>query len=202
MWEGRLVVRTWFGDVGPTSRSLTFDNNLLPPPSSPISLFPRVWFPRKPRKINPNELPFSRLHFPTVSSQPNTLFLSFSTSFLSTLQSGFEMRRERVGAYCPSPAPTFVVLIILLVGSVQFVQCQNVDDYSEFDNPELLPLFTQLVYGQISNMTTMLSAEFQNRSSFCVKDPWVLCLVSEKEKKICWFWFWIIEEWTELGQLV
>ncbi|RVW27540.1 ABC transporter G family member 24 [Vitis vinifera] len=81
------------------------------------------------------------------------------------------MRRERVGAYCPSPAPTFVVLIILLVGSVQFVQCQNVDDYSEFDNPELLPLFTQLVYGQISNMTTMLSAEFQNRSSFCVKDP-------------------------------
>ncbi|XP_034702796.1 ABC transporter G family member 28-like isoform X1 [Vitis riparia] len=81
------------------------------------------------------------------------------------------MRRERVGAHCPSPAPTLVVLVILLVGSVQFVQCQNVDDYSEFDNPELLPLFTQLVYGQISNMTTMLSAEFQNRFSFCVKDP-------------------------------
>ncbi|CBI27381.3 unnamed protein product, partial [Vitis vinifera] len=27
------------------------------------------------------------------------------------------MRRAKVGAYCPSPAPTLVVLIILLVGS-------------------------------------------------------------------------------------
>ncbi|CBI17447.3 unnamed protein product, partial [Vitis vinifera] len=81
------------------------------------------------------------------------------------------MRSAKVGAYCPSPAPTLVVLVVLLVGSVQFVQCHNVDDYNEFDNPELLPLFTQLGYGQISNMTTMLSAEFQKRSNFCVKDP-------------------------------
>ncbi|RVW62883.1 ABC transporter G family member 24 [Vitis vinifera] len=81
------------------------------------------------------------------------------------------MRRAKVGAYCPSPTPTLVVLVVLLVGSVQFVQCHNVDDYNEFDNPELLPLFTQLGYGQISNMTTMLSAEFQKRSNFCVKDP-------------------------------
>ncbi|RVW75569.1 hypothetical protein CK203_056478 [Vitis vinifera] len=72
------------------------------------------------------------------------------------LQSGFDMRRAKVGAYCPSSAPTLAVLIVLLVGSVQSVQCQNVDDYSEFDNPKLLPLFTQLVYGQISNMTTIL----------------------------------------------
>lgn len=81
------------------------------------------------------------------------------------------MRSAKVGAYCPSPAPTLVVLVVLLVGSVQFVQCHNVDDYNEFDNPELLPLFTQLGYGQISNMTTMLSAEFQKRSNFRVKDP-------------------------------
>ena len=87
------------------------------------------------------------------------------------LQSGFDMRRAKVGAYCPSSVSTLVVLIVLLVGSVQSVQCQNVDDYSEFANPKLLPLFTQLVYGQISNMTTMLSAEFQKRSNFCVKDP-------------------------------
>ncbi|RVW75769.1 ABC transporter G family member 24 [Vitis vinifera] len=53
----------------------------------------------------------------------------------------------------------------------QFVQCHNVDDYNEFDNLELLLLFTQLGYGQISDMTTMLSAEFQKRSNFCVKDP-------------------------------
>ncbi|KAL6349824.1 hypothetical protein AAG906_001711 [Vitis piasezkii] len=106
-----------------------------------------------------------------VSSQSNTLFLSFNTSFLSTLQSGFDMRRAKVGAYCPSPTPTLVVLVVLLVGSVQSVQCQNMDDYNEFDNPELFPLFTQLVYGQISNMNTMLSAEFQKRSNFCVKDP-------------------------------
>ena len=90
------------------------------------------------------------------------------------------MRRAKVGTYCPSPAPTLVFLVVLLVGSVQFVQCHNVDDYNEFDNLELLLLFTQLGYGQISDMTTMLSAEFQKRSNFCVKDP----LVSEKEKKI------------------
>ena len=81
------------------------------------------------------------------------------------------MRRQRVGAYCPSPALTLVALVVLLASSVQFVQSQNADDSSAFDNPELLPLFTQLVYSQISNMTTMLSAEFQKRSSFCVKDP-------------------------------
>ncbi|RVW62892.1 hypothetical protein CK203_060362 [Vitis vinifera] len=52
------------------------------------------------------------------------------------------MRRAKVGAYCPSPAPTLVVLVVLLLG-----------------------------YGQISNMTTMLSAEFQKHSNFCVKDP-------------------------------
>ncbi|KAL6345334.1 hypothetical protein AAG906_015817 [Vitis piasezkii] len=51
------------------------------------------------------------------------------------------MRSAKVGAYCPSPAPTLVVLVVLLLG-----------------------------YGQISNMTTMLSAEFQKRSNFCVKD--------------------------------
>eukprot|EP00261_Vitis_vinifera_P033159 XP_019074402.1 PREDICTED: ABC transporter G family member 24-like [Vitis vinifera] len=81
------------------------------------------------------------------------------------------MRRAKVGTYCPSPAPTLVFLVVLLVGSVQFVQCHNVDDYNEFDNLELLLLFTQLGYGQISDMTTMLSAEFQKRSNFCVKDP-------------------------------
>ncbi|RVW84297.1 ABC transporter G family member 24 [Vitis vinifera] len=52
------------------------------------------------------------------------------------------MRRAKVGTYCPSPAPTLVVLVVLLFG-----------------------------YGKISNMTTMLSAEFQKRSNFCVKDP-------------------------------
>uniref|UniRef100_F6GY56 Uncharacterized protein n=2 Tax=Vitis vinifera TaxID=29760 RepID=F6GY56_VITVI len=81
------------------------------------------------------------------------------------------MKRAKVGAYCPSPAPTLVVLVVLLVGSVQFIQCHNVDDYNEFDNPELLLLFTQLGYGKISNMTTMLSVEFQKRSNFCFKDP-------------------------------
>ncbi|RVW51550.1 ABC transporter G family member 24 [Vitis vinifera] len=89
------------------------------------------------------------------------------------LDASIGFRYEKCESWCLLPFPCSHIggSRCTIGGSVQFVQCHNVDDYNEFDNPELLPLFTQLGYGQISNMTTMLSAEFQKRSNFCVKDP-------------------------------
>ncbi|MED6209486.1 hypothetical protein PIB30_055126 [Stylosanthes scabra] len=51
------------------------------------------------------------------------------------------------------------------------VQCQEVNDYDQIDNPSVLPLVTQLVYSRLSNLTSLLSQEIATHSTFCVKDP-------------------------------
>ncbi|KAL1295185.1 hypothetical protein HN51_056053 [Arachis hypogaea] len=51
------------------------------------------------------------------------------------------------------------------------VQCQEVNDYDQIDNPSVLPLVTQLVYSRLSNLTSLLSQEITTHSTFCVKDP-------------------------------
>lgn len=51
------------------------------------------------------------------------------------------------------------------------VHCQDVSDYSQIDNPAVLPLITQVVYSRISSLTTNLSKDIASRSSACVKDP-------------------------------
>ncbi|TKY53441.1 ABC transporter G family member 24 [Spatholobus suberectus] len=63
-----------------------------------------------------------------------------------------------------------VLLCLHLVASVLFrgVQCQQVSD---FDNPVVRTRVTQLVYAQISNMTSLLNREIKTHSSFCVIDP-------------------------------
>ncbi|KAK7393054.1 hypothetical protein VNO78_21505 [Psophocarpus tetragonolobus] len=48
------------------------------------------------------------------------------------------------------------------------MQCQQISD---FDNPLVLPRVTQLVYAQISNITSLLNDEIKTRSSFCVRNP-------------------------------
>ncbi|KAM1708008.1 hypothetical protein ACFX15_001011 [Malus domestica] len=66
---------------------------------------------------------------------------------------------------------TFVSVGVLVLCWVHFVECQDVGDYDQIDNPAVLPLITHIVYGRISNVTAVLSREISNRSSFCVKDP-------------------------------
>ncbi|KAL6123895.1 hypothetical protein ACLB2K_076412 [Fragaria x ananassa] len=66
---------------------------------------------------------------------------------------------------------SLVLLGFIALSLVQFVHSQDVDDYDGIDNPAVLPLITQIVYGRISNVTAVLSREISNRSSFCVKDP-------------------------------
>ncbi|KAM7266840.1 hypothetical protein ACFE04_009006 [Oxalis oulophora] len=59
------------------------------------------------------------------------------------------------------------------------VKCQdssssnnNNNDFGQFDNPSILPLLTQLVNEQISNLTTaFLTNDVKERANFCVQDP-------------------------------
>ncbi|TQD76072.1 hypothetical protein C1H46_038384 [Malus baccata] len=66
---------------------------------------------------------------------------------------------------------TFVSVGVLVLCWVHFVECQDVGDYDQIDNPAVIPLITQIVYGRISNVTAVLSRQISNRSSFCVKNP-------------------------------
>lgn len=63
------------------------------------------------------------------------------------------------------------ILALSLVHWGQLVQCQDVGDNDQIDNPAVLPFITQILYGRISNVTAVLSRQISNRSSFCVKDP-------------------------------
>ncbi|KAK8609643.1 hypothetical protein V6N13_062087 [Hibiscus sabdariffa] len=60
----------------------------------------------------------------------------------------------------------FVVLSFL----VNMVQCQDVNDYDQVDNPAVLPYVTSLVNNRLSNLTTVLSKEIRDQASFCIKD--------------------------------
>ncbi|XP_029128636.1 ABC transporter G family member 24 isoform X3 [Cajanus cajan] len=62
---------------------------------------------------------------------------------------------------------TWVVLLCLHL-LFRGMHCQQISD---FDNPLVLPRVTQLVYAQISNITSLLNHQIKTTSSFCVKDP-------------------------------
>lgn len=82
------------------------------------------------------------------------------------------------------------ILVLSFVNWFHLGHCQDVNDYDQIDNPAVLPLITQLVYSRLSNLTTALSHDISNRSSFCVQDPWVcslyfgLCWVAQNLFKI------------------
>ncbi|KAK7268267.1 hypothetical protein RIF29_20963 [Crotalaria pallida] len=64
--------------------------------------------------------------------------------------------------------PFLVLSMLLFLG---IIQCQEMNDYDQIDNPAVLPLITQLVYSRLSNLTSVLSQEISTQSTFCVKDP-------------------------------
>ena len=63
-----------------------------------------------------------------------------------------------------------IVVFSLFLGMTQ-LQCQQMNDYDQIDSPAVLPLLTQLMYSQISNLTSIISQEISRESTFCVKDP-------------------------------
>ncbi|XXG84839.1 hypothetical protein AAC387_Pa11g0061 [Persea americana] len=64
----------------------------------------------------------------------------------------------------------FVLFIVLLLGFSPCAWSEDYDDYNHKDNPEVVPLFTQLVYNRISNLTGIFSQEIIKRLNFCIKD--------------------------------
>ena len=82
---------------------------------------------------------------------------------------------------------TILTSAALVLSLVYLVQCQDVNDYNnnQFDNPAVLPLITQVVYSQISNLTAVIGQDIGGQSSFCIRDWWVipLCLLKKKKKK-------------------
>lgn len=67
---------------------------------------------------------------------------------------------------------TILTSAALVLSLVHLVQCQDVNDYNnnQFDNPAVLPLITQVVYSQISNLTAVIGQDIGSQSSFCIKD--------------------------------
>ncbi|GMY09255.1 ABC transporter G family member 24-like isoform X1 [Fagus crenata] len=66
---------------------------------------------------------------------------------------------------------TILTLATVVLSLVHLVQCQDVNDYNnQFNNPAVLPLITQVVYRQISNLTAVIGQDIGNQSSFCIKD--------------------------------
>lgn len=69
-------------------------------------------------------------------------------------------------------------LVILVMWLVCYVgNGQTIADTSEFNNPAVLPLVTQMVYRSLSNSTAALNRELGTRAKFCVKDPSVFFLL-------------------------
>ncbi|XP_077219786.1 ABC transporter G family member 28-like [Tasmannia lanceolata] len=62
-----------------------------------------------------------------------------------------------------------VVIFILVLSFSWCVNCQE-DDYNQSDSPEVVRIFTELVYNRLSNLTDILSGEIINKLSFCIKD--------------------------------
>jgi hypothetical protein len=68
-------------------------------------------------------------------------------------------------------------LVILVLWLVCYVSNgQTIGDTSDFNNPAVLPLVTQMVYRSLSNSTAALNRELGIRAKFCVKDPLVFLL--------------------------
>lgn len=70
-------------------------------------------------------------------------------------------------------------LVILVLWLVCYVgNGQTIGDTSDFENPAVLPLVTQMVYRKLSNSTAALNRELGTRAKFCVKDPLVFLLLN------------------------
>ncbi|XP_043701129.1 ABC transporter G family member 28-like isoform X2 [Telopea speciosissima] len=67
--------------------------------------------------------------------------------------------------------PSILILIVILLSFSPCVQCQDDGDYTQADNPAVLPLLTNLLYSQMSNLTVIFSGEISKQLGFCIKDP-------------------------------
>jgi hypothetical protein len=63
----------------------------------------------------------------------------------------------------------FLFLIIVLCLSPG-IQCVDGDGYSQTINRATLPMATKVIYGRLSNLTTIFSQDIKEKFGFCIKD--------------------------------
>ncbi|KAK9124214.1 hypothetical protein Sjap_013816 [Stephania japonica] len=67
--------------------------------------------------------------------------------------------------------PSLLLISFALLSLLPLAQCQDVDDeFSQTGNPVLVPLITDYVYEQLSNLTPVFEDEIKRNLGFCVKD--------------------------------
>lgn len=65
-------------------------------------------------------------------------------------------------------------LSILVLGISPCGLCVDGDDYSQTGNPALVPLVTNHIYDQVSNLTVVFHDDIKTELGYCIKDVWVI----------------------------
>ncbi|KAJ8899734.1 hypothetical protein K2173_019433 [Erythroxylum novogranatense] len=66
--------------------------------------------------------------------------------------------------------PHVLLLLLLVLYSFPYSSCVDGDDYSKTGNPALLPLITDMIYKQLSNLSQVFHDNILDSLGFCVKD--------------------------------
>lgn len=61
-------------------------------------------------------------------------------------------------------------LLILVLGISPCVLAVDGDDYSQTGNPALVPLVTNHIYDQLSNLTVVFHDDIKDELGYCIKD--------------------------------
>ncbi|XP_062165748.1 putative white-brown complex homolog protein 30 isoform X2 [Alnus glutinosa] len=70
----------------------------------------------------------------------------------------------------PCWVPHAFLFLIVVLGLPSRIQCVDGDDYSRTGNLAALPVVTQLIYGRLSNLTTVFRKDIEEKFGFCIKD--------------------------------
>lgn len=67
------------------------------------------------------------------------------------------------------------LLYLVSLNLVPRIQCAK-DDDDDTGNPAALPMVTDLVYAQLTNMTTVITGDMKEKLGFCIVDVYVTLL--------------------------
>ncbi|XP_039023413.1 ABC transporter G family member 24-like [Hibiscus syriacus] len=76
------------------------------------------------------------------------------------------LKKLKVCTFCSLSIWVFVLLSFLL----NTAQCQDVNDYDQVENPDVLPIVISIVNNRLSPLTNLLSKDISERAGFCIKD--------------------------------
>lgn len=76
------------------------------------------------------------------------------------------LKKLKVCSFWSASFWVFVVLSFL----VNMVQCQDLNDYDQVDDPTALRFTTALVNSRLSNLTAVFSKDIGDQARFCIKN--------------------------------